>query len=190
MSMNKFGTEHRFWKKKHRKTKPQKMSSTKIHVPLYSEQDEIHFHSMLSGFEYKYICKTQRTEKMKLATGDKQCANCGTRQTSVWRKGKANSTLCNRCGLYERRHDQARPFDQRRQREEDLETKSFTRTKQEEIPIPLDFSFLNELEEYPISPKSNKQRIERMKLALENWNEIESKYIQKLNEHCYSPRKF
>jgi formylmethanofuran dehydrogenase subunit E len=40
----------------------------------------------------------------------RRCSNCGTQDTPSWRRGDANSTLCNACGLYHSEHGRHRPF--------------------------------------------------------------------------------
>ncbi|KAK7042035.1 hypothetical protein R3P38DRAFT_2888224 [Favolaschia claudopus] len=39
-----------------------------------------------------------------------ECANCGTRKTSTWRRGKGGEQVCNACGVYERMNGRARPL--------------------------------------------------------------------------------
>ncbi|RKP22085.1 iron transporter biosynthesis regulating transcription factor, partial [Rozella allomycis CSF55] len=38
------------------------------------------------------------------------CCNCSTTQTPLWRRGKNNEILCNRCGLYYKQHGRHRPI--------------------------------------------------------------------------------
>lgn len=39
------------------------------------------------------------------AENTKECFNCRTRSTPLWRKGDKGETLCNACGLYYRHHN-------------------------------------------------------------------------------------
>ncbi|KAJ3118057.1 hypothetical protein HK100_000685, partial [Physocladia obscura] len=38
-----------------------------------------------------------------------QCVNCGTYETSVWRKDEYSRSICNACGLYKKQHGHDRP---------------------------------------------------------------------------------
>ncbi|KAJ6474545.1 hypothetical protein DFH09DRAFT_1057331 [Mycena vulgaris] len=39
-----------------------------------------------------------------------ECANCGTRKTSTWRRDKAGAQVCNACGVFERMNGRSRPL--------------------------------------------------------------------------------
>ncbi|KAL0477270.1 suppressor of ferric uptake SFU1 [Acrasis kona] len=41
----------------------------------------------------------------------KSCSHCSTSDTPLWRKGPTGDRLCNRCGVYWRRHQHLRPLD-------------------------------------------------------------------------------
>ena len=57
------------------------------------------------------------------------CSNCGTQETSLWRKAKdgSNLTVCNACGLYAKLHGKPRPLSWRR---------DVTTTRQRKIKEP------------------------------------------------------
>ncbi|KAL0487874.1 nitrogen regulatory protein GLN3 [Acrasis kona] len=52
---------------------------------------------------------TKKTAKRRNSAKFKECANCRTTETPMWRKGP-NGTLCNKCGLYHLRHSKNRPL--------------------------------------------------------------------------------
>ncbi len=45
---------------------------------------------------------------------DTTCANCHTQKTSLWRRNKAGSPVCNACGLYAKLHNTERPVSMRK----------------------------------------------------------------------------
>ncbi|KAH8834530.1 hypothetical protein DL96DRAFT_1457032 [Flagelloscypha sp. PMI_526] len=45
-----------------------------------------------------------------------ECSHCHTRNTSVWRRSKSGSQLCNACGVYQRLRGKDRPLSLRRNR--------------------------------------------------------------------------
>lgn len=48
-----------------------------------------------------------------------KCSNCATDNTPLWRKGADGNTLCNKCGVYWKRHSKNRPLEQREQERRD-----------------------------------------------------------------------
>ena len=61
---------------------------------------------------------SSRPEVADLAKGKKRnggkrqaCANCGTQNTSLWRRGTNQESLCNACGLYLKLHQVMRPIE-------------------------------------------------------------------------------
>ncbi|KAJ7454138.1 hypothetical protein FB451DRAFT_1144504 [Mycena latifolia] len=58
---------------------------------------------------------TLDTEDNEVADSDgeydgPECANCGTRKTSTWRRNKAGMQVCNACGVFERMNGKPRPL--------------------------------------------------------------------------------
>ena len=51
--------------------------------------------------------KSQTSRK----SGDVNCANCGTSTTTLWRRNKEGSPVCNACGLYYKVHSRDRPIE-------------------------------------------------------------------------------
>ena len=51
--------------------------------------------------------KSQTSRK----SGDVNCANCGTSTTTLWRRNKEGSPVCNACGLYYKVHGRERPIE-------------------------------------------------------------------------------
>lgn len=48
----------------------------------------------------------------RTATGAKQCENCGTNSTPLWRKDRhINMLMCNACGIYYKNHGKHRPVE-------------------------------------------------------------------------------
>jgi len=52
-------------------------------------------------------------EVVKNSSDDERkcCSHCSTEETPLWRKGPNGDRLCNRCGVYWRRHNNLRPLD-------------------------------------------------------------------------------
>ncbi|KAL0481232.1 GATA-binding factor [Acrasis kona] len=50
-------------------------------------------------------------------TGNR-CSNCNTDNTPLWRKGADGNTLCNKCGVYWKRHNKDRPIIDRQDNDE------------------------------------------------------------------------
>ncbi|KNC81351.1 hypothetical protein SARC_06325 [Sphaeroforma arctica JP610] len=42
--------------------------------------------------------------------GPMSCSNCGTENTTLWRRNDQNMVVCNACGLYEKLHKRSRPI--------------------------------------------------------------------------------
>ncbi|KAJ7664249.1 hypothetical protein B0H17DRAFT_952148 [Mycena rosella] len=58
---------------------------------------------------------TVDTEDLDVADSDgeydgPECANCGTRKTSTWRRNMAGAQVCNACGVYEKTNRKPRPL--------------------------------------------------------------------------------
>ena len=76
--------------------------------------------SSLSLLKQTPILCNKPSMKPKPAPGPKGppcvCSNCGTHETSLWRKAKdgSNLTVCNACGLYAKLHGKPRPVSWRR----------------------------------------------------------------------------
>jgi len=55
---------------------------------------------------------SQRLFSEKTSTGAKQCENCGTSSTPLWRKDRhINMLMCNACGIYYKNHGKHRPVE-------------------------------------------------------------------------------
>ena len=56
---------------------------------------------------YNSASKSQTSRR----SGDVNCANCGTSTTTLWRRNKEGSPVCNACGLYYKVHGRDRPIE-------------------------------------------------------------------------------
>jgi uncharacterized Zn finger protein (UPF0148 family) len=52
-----------------------------------------------------------------------KCSNCATENTPLWRKGADGNTLCNKCGVYWKRHNKNRPIEREQERRESIPTR-------------------------------------------------------------------
>jgi hypothetical protein len=66
----------------------------------------------------------------------KECVNCKTTETPMWRKGP-NGTLCNKCGLYHLRHSKSRPLTQTKSKESTAAPIALPAPIEEEILEPI-----------------------------------------------------
>jgi len=66
--------------------------------------------------------------------GGNRCSNCNTDNTPLWRKGPDGNTLCNKCGVYWKRHNRDRPIIDRHD-QEDLEEEEHTSTPYKRLTV-------------------------------------------------------
>ncbi|KAL4540984.1 hypothetical protein Ndes2437B_g05383 [Nannochloris sp. 'desiccata'] len=58
------------------------------------------------------VSNPQRLFPERTVTGAKQCENCGTSSTPLWRKDRhINMLMCNACGIYYKNHGKHRPVE-------------------------------------------------------------------------------
>ena len=72
----------------------------------------------MSDHSYSLIPSQQKKQKKNTNLGPHtQCINCGTNNTSVWRRSndQLGSPICNACGLYEKMHHTRRPLGMRKE---------------------------------------------------------------------------
>mmetsp|Transcript_3323 Transcript_3323/g.4915 ORF Transcript_3323/g.4915 Transcript_3323/m.4915 type:complete len:121 (+) Transcript_3323:1202-1564(+) len=50
------------------------------------------------------------TRQSRCIIVEPQCSNCSIKKTPLWRKGPHHELLCNRCGIYYKRHGEHRPL--------------------------------------------------------------------------------
>jgi GATA zinc finger len=71
-----------------------------------------HAHQHLEEEEFLNLNSHQRFFPERTATGAKQCENCGTSSTPLWRKDRhINMLMCNACGIYYKNHGKHRPVE-------------------------------------------------------------------------------
>jgi hypothetical protein len=69
-------------------------------------------HVKEEGEELEEEHQQQRLFSERTATGAKQCENCGTSSTPLWRKDRhINMLMCNACGIYYKNHGKHRPVE-------------------------------------------------------------------------------
>lgn len=59
------------------------------------------------------------------------CANCGTNTTTLWRRNKEGSPVCNACGLYYKVHGRIRPIELKK---DNIQTRKRKQTKSKLLP--------------------------------------------------------
>jgi len=86
-------------------TDPSSPSHDLLNNNAHAHQNEEQEHQQL-------LNNSQRLFPEKTPTGAKQCENCGTSSTPLWRKDRyINMLMCNACGIYYKNHGKHRPVE-------------------------------------------------------------------------------